>query len=612
MKFESESQLSVRCFKCGCFGHRGLQCENYLDDRRSQNSSAGGMLEKCWICGCLGHIAVECKEKTVTCFSCGQRGHKQEDCTSPMANCWNCGERGHIKKDCPVKKNVGMCFYCHKVGHHSKDCNQKMCYICESKDHLWTRCPLRGARGFQPRINGYMRRLRHFQQGQDHQQTFRQGHFSKQLLFNAQYWQSFGQDQQFPGCIRPKSVPLSSEQKSAIAQDRPMPLRRTSDPAGFSTFFGSSLEHSQVPQSIVDYEMIRNQSCSPNVGSAGLSLRSDHDGSGFSMPDVFSRSDESIMKVTQSENDSVVPSVDSRQRRLIQSVLADWKKDISTKPDDGLPTWGSSEIWWNNGLRAEVNNSQDRSQSSTQREELKVPGEYDSVDRSWNKDGKDFGENTIVDGGDEQKQTIPVQTQHILKVNQESETKSLDVLDVRDEAVAQTKVGTIPKVINTSNSSPTNSSISTKDIDTHILVSEMSCGKQKDGKSQTVEEFVQEATASIFNSDFSNAKFLKETHGNGVAKFLEETNGNGVHKELKRVREQLAEAKIKLDEKEEQLDKTQKMVEALKRVIFLDSSVNKDCPKRHEQSTKGEDVSNRCPSCIQILKNLESCEKCMM
>jgi len=200
----------VRCFKCGCFGHRGLQCVNFLVDGSYQNSSAGGMLEKCWICGRLGHIAVECKEKTVTCFSCGQRGHKQEDCSSPMANCWNCGERGHIKKDCPVKKNVGMCFYCHKVGHHSKDCDQKVCYICRSKDHLWTRCPLKGTRGFQPRINGYKRRLRHFQHGQDHQKTFQQQHFSKQLLLDTQCYQSFGQQEQFPGCIRSKSVPLSS------------------------------------------------------------------------------------------------------------------------------------------------------------------------------------------------------------------------------------------------------------------------------------------------------------------------------------------------------------------------------------------------------------------
>jgi len=607
MKFESESQLSVRCFKCGCFGHRGLQCENYSADRRSQNSSAGGMLEKCWICGCLGHIAVDCREKTVTCFSCGQRGHKQEDCKSPMANCWNCGEKGHIKKDCPVKKNVGMCFYCHKVGHHSKDCDQKVCYICESKDHLWTRCPLKGSRGFQPRVNGYMRRLRHFQHGQDHHKTFQQEHFSKQLLFDSQCYQSFGQQQQFPGCIRSKSVPLSSEQKRAIAQDRPMTLRINSDPEAFSTSYGSSLEDPQVPQSILGYEMIRNQSCfsavSPYVGSVGRSLRSDHDGSGFSMQDVISRSDESTMKVTESENDSVVPTVNSCHRNLIQSVLADWKKDISREPDHAL-TWASSEIWCNNGLQVGLNNSQARSQFSTQSEKLRITGEYDSVDLSCNKNRTDCRENTILDDGDGQ--TIPVQDQQILEPTEDSETKSLDVLDVRYEAVAGTKVGTTSNVINTRNLSPTISSMSTKDSSsTHISVSEISSGKQKDGKSQTVVRYVPEATAKKLNSELINAEFLEETHGNGV------------REELKKVLEQLAEAKIKLNEKEELLnekeellDKSQKMVEALKRVIFLDSSVKKDCPKKQEQSTK--DKSKRCPSCIQILKNLESCEKCMM
>jgi len=382
-----------------------------------------------------------------------------------------------------------------------------------------------------------------------------------------------------------------------------MPLRINSDPVGFSAPVGSSLQHQQVSQPILDYEMICKQSSlsalSPNVGSVGTSLRSDHDGSGFSMPDVFSRSDESNMKVTESESDSVVHSVDSRHKNLIQNVLADWKKDISREPDHGVPTWGSSEIWWNNGLRVELNNPQARSKFNTQTEKQRVTGEYNSVDLSSNKDRKDSGKNTILDSDDAQ--TIPVMDQQILQPTQESETKSLDVLDVRDEAVAETKIGTISNVINTNKQSPTIYSMSTKDSSTCIAVSVMSNGKQKDSKSQTVEEFVPEVSAKKFNSKLGNAEFLNDKHGNDV------------HEELKRVREQLVEAKIKLNEKEEQLDKTQKMVEALKRVIFLDSSVKKkDSPKKQEQSTKDNDVSNRCQSCIQILKKLESCEKCMM
>jgi len=154
---------SVRCFKCGCFGHRGNQCAGQVaygmggipmhpggprhrGGYSSYKPAPNDGLEKCWICGCLGHKAKDCTEEQVTCFSCGARGHKQEDCTSPMANCWNCGKPGHIKRDCPLKKNVGMCFHCHKVGHHSKNCDMKACYVCGSKDHLYTRCPFKDSR----------------------------------------------------------------------------------------------------------------------------------------------------------------------------------------------------------------------------------------------------------------------------------------------------------------------------------------------------------------------------------------------------------------------------------------------------------------------------------
>jgi len=151
MQIDNVSQLSVRCFKCGSFGHRGAECWKRTE------ANPNGHFEKCWICGCLGHIAVECKEKTVTCFSCGARGHKQENCVSAMANCWNCGVKGHIKRTCPMKKKLGMCFYCHRVGHHSKDCKQKACYFCSSKDHLLTQCPHKESRG----INRRPRRQNH-------------------------------------------------------------------------------------------------------------------------------------------------------------------------------------------------------------------------------------------------------------------------------------------------------------------------------------------------------------------------------------------------------------------------------------------------------------------
>jgi len=100
----------------------------------------------------------------------------------------------------------------------------------------------------------------------------------------------------------------------------------------------------------------------------------------------------------------------------------------------------------------------------------------------------------------------------------------------------------------------------------------------------------------------SNAEYLEEI----------ETEGNDVNEELTSVIQQLAEAKLKLYKKEEQLDKTLKIVKELKKV-FHDSSINKKfCPNKSEQNIEGEDISNRCPNCIQILKNFESCEECMV
>lgn len=208
MQLDNISQLSVRCFKCGCFGHRGMECE------RRALGNPNGHFEKCWICGCLGHIAVECKEKTVTCFSCGARGHKQEDCVSAMANCWNCGEKGHIKRTCPLKKNVGMCFYCHEVGHHSKECNQKACFNCSSKDHLWTRCPLKGSRGVRRRPKRQTREIRH-----DEVRPF-----SFPLMFQTGYNNSFhGQNtherENYSTSFKTNSTPLPMRSNSS-----PLPL----------------------------------------------------------------------------------------------------------------------------------------------------------------------------------------------------------------------------------------------------------------------------------------------------------------------------------------------------------------------------------------------------
>lgn len=441
-----------------------------------------------------------------------------------------------------------------------------------------------------------MSRVRHLKRGQPDQKAFQQEHFSNQLLFDTQYYQSFGHQPHSPECIRPKSVPLSSEHKRTIVQERPIALRMNSDPICSA----SSGEHPEVSQSMDDFRSIHNQSSlssiAPNIGSMGL--RSDQDGSGFSMPEVFSRSDESSMKLTESDKDSLMPSVADRRRSLIQDFIADWNKDISRAPDPGLPLWGSSEVWFNKGLSVELNNLEAVSQVTTKSEKKAgTIGYNNSIELFGNEEKKDRWKTTVVDGGDTQ--TLSVQDQPSLQQTQETLTKTSDVLDVHKLAVVDTTVETITGVIIADEPSPITRYTSMKDRNAQVSVSTVASEKQQEIKVQTVEGFGSE-TNSV---ELSNSESPVENEG----------QENDVREELKRVREQLAEAKAQLDEKEEELENAQKMVEALKKVIFLDSSVKKNCrPEKNEQFAKGEDVSNRCPKCIQILNNLESCKECMI
>jgi len=599
MKFENESQLSVRCFKCGCFGHRGLQCENFSSERRSQNPNAGGMLEKCWICGCLGHIAVECKEKQVTCFSCGERGHKQEDCTSPMANCWNCGKRGHIKKGCPLKKNVGMCFYCHQVGHHSKDCDQKVCYICASKNHLWTRCPLKALRGgAQPRSNGYLSRMRHVPRRQNHRKAFHPTQFSSALMLENQYYQSFAHQQQTPRCIRPKSdlLPLSSTQERnlAVSQQRtPVTMRRNSDPVGYSANLGPpQYDHPRLTHALDDLDLLANpssfRSVFPQFRFEGQ--RSDFDGNSFDMGDIYSRSDESMLRVTELEKDkSPMLSLDGRRKSLIQNNSSVWK-EIAPESDPGVATWrSSSDVWrsWDTGL--ELTNPE-------------VP--------LTNKLKEKPGDNSGIEGVDstskedctinerEERDRKPVQNQSTVQPVQETQTESSEVPDSagdRKEGVCRPNMMSIP--------SPTVTSTSIKDgTSSQISESTTSSGTQEDVKAEIVD-------VSLLEVIKSASKPAESTKTESSL----EIQVNDVQEELERMREELADAKVKLVEKEQQLDNTQKIVQRLKDVMWLESAVKqKFCQGQDEHNTKGVVVRNRCANCIQILENLKSCEECVM
>jgi len=325
------------------------------------------------------------------------------------------------------------------------------------------------------------------------------------------------------------------------------------------------------------------RSVSPQFRFGGQ--RSDFDGNRFDMGQIFSCSDESLLKVTESEKDSspMVPSLDGRRKSLIQSTSSVWK-EIAPESDPGVASWGSSsDVWrsWHKGFRVELTNPEVPLTNKLN----KNPGGIDGVDfTNKEKDCVDSMINESEDGD-----TKPVQDQPTVQPVQETQTKSLGVpyyVGGGKEAVCR------PNVM--SQTSPTVMSISTKDgTSSQISESSTSSETQEDVKAETVEASLLE----VINLTPKPAESSKTESCLEIKK-------NDVQEELERVRDKLAEAKAKLVEKEQQLDNTQKIVQHLKDVMWLESA--------DDHNIKGLDVRNRCANCIQILKNLKSCKECLM
>merc|ERR1719193_2843739 len=119
------------------------------------------------------------------------------------------------------------------------------------------------------------------------------------------YYQSLANHQQTPMCIRPKSdlLPLSFTQERTleVSQERtPVAMRRNSDPVGYTAHLGPpELDHPRLTHALDDFDLVANQSSlrsvSPQFRFGGQ--RSDL----FDMGEILSRSDESSLKVTESE-----------------------------------------------------------------------------------------------------------------------------------------------------------------------------------------------------------------------------------------------------------------------------------------------------------------------
>ncbi|XP_050875582.1 uncharacterized protein LOC127079213 [Lathyrus oleraceus] len=61
--------VSVRCFKCGEFGHRIFECKSTIVN--------------CFKCGKPSHGVVECKSNSLTCYNYGEHGHISTQCEKP-------------------------------------------------------------------------------------------------------------------------------------------------------------------------------------------------------------------------------------------------------------------------------------------------------------------------------------------------------------------------------------------------------------------------------------------------------------------------------------------------------------------------------------------------
>ncbi|XP_050878306.1 uncharacterized protein LOC127082124 [Lathyrus oleraceus] len=71
-----------------------------------KNSSGGGAPNsvRCYKCGEFGHHISECKSTIVNCFKCGKPEHRVADYRNDVVASYNCGDQGHISTNCQKPK----------------------------------------------------------------------------------------------------------------------------------------------------------------------------------------------------------------------------------------------------------------------------------------------------------------------------------------------------------------------------------------------------------------------------------------------------------------------------------------------------------------------------
>lgn len=90
--WETEMDLSLKCYHCGLYGHMASACQN------------AKLLKPCTLCGVTTHDARNC-DKKVFCFTCGLPGHPSRDCPD---------------RHQPVRRLI--CTICYREDHHKSQC----------------------------------------------------------------------------------------------------------------------------------------------------------------------------------------------------------------------------------------------------------------------------------------------------------------------------------------------------------------------------------------------------------------------------------------------------------------------------------------------------------
>lgn len=81
--------------------HKADQKATCGKERRGTSASV-----RCFKCGKFGHRIFQCRSTSVNLFKCGKPCHRDAEFKSISLTCYNCGEQSHISTQCEKPKKT--------------------------------------------------------------------------------------------------------------------------------------------------------------------------------------------------------------------------------------------------------------------------------------------------------------------------------------------------------------------------------------------------------------------------------------------------------------------------------------------------------------------------